>query len=76
VAPGFVDTPMSQSLREPRPFVISADTAAKIIIRNIARGRSKIIVPWPFAVLCAICGLLPRPLLRAAIAMTARRTSN
>lgn len=75
VAPGFVDTPMSQSLSEPRPFLISADKAAAIIARNIARGRSRLVLPWPYAALCAAAGLIPRPVLRAALSLTARMTS-
>src|SRR5215469_5203961 len=37
VSPGFVDTPMSRSLAEPRPFLISADKAASIIRSKLER---------------------------------------
>lgn len=74
VAPGFIDTPMSQSLHEPRPFLIAAERAAVIIADKVARGHKRIVLPWPFAVLCTLSGLLPRPLLRAVMSLAARQT--
>jgi short-subunit dehydrogenase len=64
VSPGFIDTPMSQKVTEPKPFLISADAAAKIIARRIAAGARTIVVPWQFAVIRGITDLLPRALLR------------
>lgn len=59
VSPGFVDTPMSRGLTEPKPFLIDADKAAALIADGIARGRKRIVVPWQFAVIRAIAMLLP-----------------
>jgi short-subunit dehydrogenase len=64
VSPGFIDTPMSRQVREPKPFLMSADDAAKIITRRIARGARRIVVPWQFAVIRGFARLLPRALLR------------
>jgi short-subunit dehydrogenase len=64
VSPGFIDTPMSRKVIEPKPFLISADTAAAIIVRKLAAGARTIVVPWQFAVIRGFVGLLPRPLLR------------
>ncbi len=64
VVPGFVDTPMSQGLKEPRPFLISAEMAAAIIARRLEKGASRIVLPWQFALIQALTGLLPRFLLR------------
>ena len=64
VVPGFVDTPMSQGLKEPRPFLISADTAASIIARRLEKGATRIVLPWQFAVIQMLTGILPRALLR------------
>jgi short-subunit dehydrogenase len=64
VSPGFIDTPMSRKVIEPKPFLISADTAAAIIVRKLAAGARTIVVPWQFAVIRGFAGLLPRPLLR------------
>ena len=68
VSPGFVDTPMSQSLKQPRPFLITADAAAAIIARRIERGARRIVVPWQFAVIRAAAGFVPRAVIRAVLA--------
>lgn len=70
VSPGFVDTPMSRSLSEPRPFLISADKAAAIIHAKVERGSHRIVVPWQFAVIRALAAWLPRGLVRAVLART------
>jgi short-subunit dehydrogenase len=67
VSPGFVDTPMSRSLDESRPFLIGADEAAAIIARKIERGKRRIVVPWQFAVIQRLANLLPRWILRAVL---------
>jgi short-subunit dehydrogenase len=67
VSPGFIDTPMSQQVTEPKPFLMTADDAARIITRGIARGTRRIVVPWQFAVIRAVTNLLPRALLRRVL---------
>lgn len=64
VSPGFIDTPMSRQVKEPKPFLISADRAAQIIKRKIDNREIRFVVPWQFGVLRALSKLLPRPLLR------------
>jgi short-subunit dehydrogenase len=64
VSPGFIDTPMSQKVTEPKPFLMSADAAATVIARKIAAGARTIVVPWQFRVVRGITGFLPRALLR------------
>lgn len=64
VSPGFVDTPMSRSLTEPKPFLIGADEAAVIMARKIASGATTIVVPWQFRVMRAVTDFLPRALVR------------
>ena len=64
VSPGFIDTPMSRSVTEPKPFLMDADTAAAIIKRRVAAGARTIVVPWQFAVIQGFANLLPRALLR------------
>jgi short-subunit dehydrogenase len=68
ISPGFIDTPMSRSVTEPKPFLMSADTAAHIIVRRLAAGARTIVVPWQFAVIRAFTALLPRALLRLILA--------
>jgi short-subunit dehydrogenase len=68
VSPGFIDTPMSRKVIEPKPFLMKADAAAKIISRRIARGDAAIVVPWQFGVMRAATNLLPRFVLRWVLA--------
>jgi len=75
VSPGFVDTPMSRSLEEPRPFLIDADAAAAIIARGIERGARRIVVPWQFAVIRTIAGFIPRALIRAFLSNLLRAST-
>lgn len=75
VTPGFVDTPMSRALAEPKPFLIDADRAAAIMMRRIARGARRITVPWQFAVLPALLRILPRSLIGMVLRRVMRRTA-
>lgn len=50
VTPGFVASPMADRYLGAQPFRISADRAADIIARGLARGRPSITPPWPMAV--------------------------
>jgi short-subunit dehydrogenase len=49
IYPGFVDTPMSQSLGFRGPFLWSADRAAVHIARGLARSRREMMFPWPLS---------------------------
>ena len=64
VSPGFIDTPMSRGVTEPKPFLMQADKAARIIARDIALGARVIVVPWQFRVIRGITSFMPRALLR------------
>jgi len=46
VLPGFVETRMSNAIRGPKPLMISAERAAHIIRRGLARGRRQIAFPF------------------------------
>lgn len=75
ISPGFVDTPMSRSLDEPKPFLIDADKAAAIIARKIARRARHVVLPWQFAVIGALARLVPRSILRAVLSRLSRLQS-
>jgi short-subunit dehydrogenase len=64
VSPGFIDTPMSRKVTEPKPFLMGADKAAAIIARRIDARARVIVVPWQFTVMRAFTDLLPRALVR------------
>lgn len=70
VTPGFIDTPMSRSVPEPKPFLMDADTAARIILRGVAARKRRITVPWQYGVIGALVRLVPRPLLRLVLSRT------
>lgn len=60
IAPGFVDTAMSQRLECPRPFLLSPRYAAKVIAHAIAQRQAECVFPWPFKVLNVLVCLLPK----------------
>lgn len=59
ILPGFVDTPMTQVNRFPMPFLMTADQAARRILRGLARNRGRIAFPWPTAFAAWMAGVLP-----------------
>ena len=64
VSPGFIDTPMSRKVTQPKPFLMDVDKAAIVITRKIQARARVIVVPWQFAVIRAFTDLLPRALVR------------
>ncbi len=59
VCPGYVATPMTAGNRFPMPGLMSADRAARIILRGIARGRRRIVFPLWVGLAARMTGLLP-----------------
>ena len=59
VTPGFVDTPMTDRHLGHTPMKISAERAAKIIRRGLARGRTHIAFPLFLVFLVRLQNLLP-----------------
>lgn len=59
VTPGYVKTPMGGELKGWRPLEMSADKAAAIIARGLARDRDVVSFPLPLAVLARSVLLLP-----------------
>ena len=49
ICPGFIETPMTARNKFPMPFMMTADKAANIIGRGLARNRARISFPWPMA---------------------------
>ena len=77
ICPGFIETPLTARQTFPMPFLMSAERAAGIIARGLARDRPRIAFPWPMALgtwfvaaLPAALGdriLRPRPRQRAGV---------
>ena len=67
VSPGFIDTAMSRGVEGPKPFMLTADTAAAAILRAVGRRSSRLTLPRRFAAVRIVAGLLPRALTRAVL---------
>ncbi len=67
VTPGYVKTPMGGELKGWRPFEISAERAASVIARGIARDRDVIAFPMILAALARTVLLLPETVRRAGL---------
>ena len=52
LCPGYVGTPMTEKNPYPMPFLLSADEAARLMVRAIRRGRRFYVFPWQMA--CAV----------------------
>lgn len=59
VSPGFVQTPMSESIPGRLPFLWDSQRAARHIAAGIARAQHEIAFPWPMVMLSRLAGLLP-----------------
>ena len=67
VTPGYVKTPMGSDLKGWRPLEMSADQAAKLIARGLARDRDVVSFPLPLAVLARCVLLLPEWVRRVSL---------
>lgn len=70
LCPGFVATPMTAANRFPMPGLMTADRAARIMLRGIARGRVRVAFPWYIALGARLAVLLPTPLALRLLALS------
>lgn len=73
VAPGYIDTPMTQVNPYPMPFRMQADAAAAKVARCIARRRSYSVIPWPMAWVARLMKWLPNPVYDAVFEKAPRK---
>lgn len=59
ICPGFVQTAMSEQLHGPKPFLLTADEAAKIIRKKLQKKYSEIIFPLQLALILKLLKILP-----------------
>ena len=73
VCPGYIGTPMTAKNPYPMPFLLSADEAARRIMRAIARRQRFYVLPWPMAIVGRVLRILPRPLYDVLFAHAPRK---
>lgn len=59
IAPGYIETPMTEINPYPMPFLLPADEAARRFAAAIACGTSYAVIPWPMGVVAKLLRLLP-----------------
>jgi short-subunit dehydrogenase len=73
VCPGYIATAMTANNPYPMPFIISAEAAAKKIIRAIEWQRKFLVIPWQMAILGRILKILPLWLYDRALSRAPRK---
>jgi len=73
ICPGYISTPMTARNPYPMPFVLSADEAARRIVRAIGRRQRFYVLPWPMAIVGCVLRMLPRPLYDVLFAHAPRK---
>jgi len=68
VCPGFVRTEMTAGYRFPMPGLMDADRAARIILRGVAAGRTRVVFPWWMGLAARAAGLVPPRVMAAVMA--------
>jgi len=59
IAPGYIDTPMTQINDYAMPFLLGADKFARGAISSIAAGVSYRVIPWQMGVVAKVLRILP-----------------
>ncbi|WP_157962014.1 SDR family NAD(P)-dependent oxidoreductase [Acuticoccus kandeliae] len=67
VCPGFVTSPMSARHHGAKPFEVSAEKAARTIVKAVEAGRRTTIFPLPFALMAYLAPLGPGFLIDALV---------
>lgn len=72
VSPGFVDTPLTAKNDFNMPMRVSAQRAAQIMAKGIAKQQAHIAFPWFFTLLLRLAAALPTGLRRKLVAKSSR----
>jgi short-subunit dehydrogenase len=59
VCPGFIATPMTAKNPYPMPFLITAEEAARQIVRVLDSSKSFAVIPWQMAIVGRLLKLVP-----------------
>ena len=74
ICPGFVRTPMTDVNKFPMPFLMSAENAARIIVRKLQHNHGRIAFPWPSYIFAWFLSVLPPQWTDRLIAGMPRKT--
>lgn len=73
VAPGFIDTPMTQVNPYPMPFKITVQEAAAKVVQCIDRRRAYTVIPWQMRWVARLMKYMPAALYDAAFEKAPRK---
>jgi short-subunit dehydrogenase len=73
IAPGYVDTPLTQQNRYGMPFLMKAGDFAEAAFRTITAGRSFRVIPWQMGVVAKLLRVLPDALFDRVLAGRPRK---
>jgi len=59
IAPGYIETPMTEINPYPMPFLLPVDQAAARFAAAIARGSSYVVIPWQMGIVAKLLRALP-----------------
>lgn len=68
IAPGYIDTPMTQVNTYPMPFLMPPDRFAEKAVVAIERGDTYRVIPWQMGIVAKLLRLLPNSLYDFAFA--------
>lgn len=67
IAPGYIDTPMTQGNDYPMPFLMSPEAFADRAFKAIMAGDRFRVIPWPMGIVATVLRWLPRGLFDAIV---------
>jgi short-subunit dehydrogenase len=73
IAPGYVDTPLTQQNRYSMPFLLQPEDFAEQAFRTIEAGRSYRVIPWQMGLVAKLLRLLPNALFDRLLAGRPRK---
>jgi NAD(P)-dependent dehydrogenase (short-subunit alcohol dehydrogenase family) len=73
LAPGYIDTPMTEKNPYPMPFLMPVDRAVRSMARHIERGTRFAVMPWPMGIVARLLRLLPNAVFDALFAHAGRK---
>ena len=73
IAPGYIDTPLTQKNRYPMPFLMTAKAFALLAYSAIGTGTSYRVIPWQMGWVATLLRLLPKTVLDRVMASQPRK---